>query len=546
MKKMNLKAMTLMLAAMLALTGCGDADTAENNAPSDAPVKSYVQEESSEAEYEFADEAMCEEEPAEDGGMMYKRDAQLGMDAEFNTEEYSAIVENNYRSTKAEPLSTFSADVDTASYSNLRRMIMNGFDVPEDAVRIEEMINYFHYDYPQPAAGEPFSVTTEIADCPWNKDTKLMRIGMQAEDVDMSERKPMNLVFLIDVSGSMYDADKLPLVQKSFCMLTEELTARDRISIVTYAGADRVELEGAEGTDKEEICSAIENLEAGGSTAGAAGITTAYEIAERYYIEGGNNRIILATDGDLNVGISSEAGLKSLVEEKRENGVFLSVLGFGMGNIKDNKMETLADNGNGNYSYIDSEREARKVLIEEMGGTLVTVAKDVKFQVEFNPAYIKGYRQIGYENRSLANEDFNDDTKDAGEIGAGHTVTALYEIVMNDSPMEFASSDLKYGDNEASGTENGEYCTVSVRYKEPDGDESKLLAYPVKESAYKQEMSGDMQFASAVAAFGLLLRNSEYKGTADKAMVFSLASGNANDEYKSEFVDLVQASQLRF
>ncbi|MBR3267485.1 MAG: von Willebrand factor type A domain-containing protein [Oscillospiraceae bacterium] len=464
---------------------------------------------------------------------------------DFNTEEYSAITENSFKSTVTDPLSTFSADVDTACYSNLRRMIREGSEIPQDSVRIEEMINYFHYNYPEPNGNEPFSVTTELADCPWNSDTKLMMIGMKAKDIDMSERKPMNLVFLIDVSGSMYSYDKLPLVQKSFSMLTEELNANDRISIVTYAGEDSVVLEGASGSEGLRIREAIDSLEAGGATAGAAGINTAYDIAAKYFINGGNNRIILATDGDLNVGISSEAELKRLVESKRDKGIFLSVLGFGTGNIKDNKMETLADNGNGNYSYIDSEIEAKRVLVEEMGGTLVTVAKDVKFQVEFNPAYIKGYRLIGYENRQLAAEDFNDDTKDAGEIGAGHTVTVLYEIADINSKMDFSSSDLKYGDSSAKGTENGEFCTVSVRYKEPDGDTSKLLAYPVTESSRKAEMSDDLRFASSVAAFGLILRNSSNKGTANKNLVLSLIpESTRNDAYKQEFAELVNAYKV--
>ncbi len=462
---------------------------------------------------------------------------------DFNTEEYSAITENTFMSAVSDPLSTFSIDVDTASYTNIRRMINNGQRIPADAVRIEEMINYFNYDYPDPKPGEPFSVNTEMTDCPWNSDTKLLRIGLKAEDIDLSQRCPMNLVFLIDVSGSMYSYDKLPLVQKSFSILTEQLTPQDRISIVTYAGSDKVVLEGADGNDSQRILDAINSLEAGGSTAGSAGILRAYEIAEKYYIADGNNRIILATDGDLNVGISSEAELKELVTKKRESGVFLSVLGFGTGNIKDNKMETLADNGNGMYSYIDSEHEARKVLVEEMGGTLVTVAKDVKIQVEFNPAYIKGYRLIGYENRALSAEDFSDDKKDAGEIGAGHTVTALYEIADTNSEMEFASSGLKYSDAAALGTENGELLTVSVRYKEPDGDESKLLSYPVTDSAYSSSMSDDMAFASAVAEFGMLLRDSQYKGTADKDSVLSLISGRdiAYDEYKAEFAQLVKS-----
>ena len=464
----------------------------------------------------------------------------------YNTEEYSAITENGFKSAVSEPLSTFSIDVDTASYSNIRRMINENRTVPADAVRIEEMINYFRYDYPEPATDEPFSVTTEIADCPWNTDTKLMMIGLKSQDIDMSQRQPMNLVFLIDVSGSMYSPDKLPLVQKAFSILTEELSPSDRISIVTYASGDRVVLEGASGDDKLKITDAINALEAGGSTHGSAGISKAYEIAERYFIQGGNNRIILATDGDLNVGISSEAELKKLVEQKRESGVFLSVLGFGTGNIKDNKMETLADNGNGSYSYIDSELEARKVLVEEMGGTLVTVAKDVKIQVEFNPAYIKGYRLIGYENRALSAEDFADDTKDAGEIGAGHTVTALYEIADKDSPMQFDSSQLRYSDTSELGTENGEYLTVSVRYKEPSGDESKLLTRPVTESAYSAAMSDDLTFASAVAEFGMLLRDSEFKGTSDRQQVLSLLSrcDTSGDMYKQELAELVKNATL--
>ncbi len=464
---------------------------------------------------------------------------------EFNTEEYNPIVENSYMSVAANPLSTFSIDVDTASYTNLRRMITEGWEIQDSAIRIEEMINYFDYDYSAPNDGEPFSVNTELSDCPWNEDTQLMLIGLQAEEIDLSERAPMNLVFLIDVSGSMYSENKLPLVQKSFTLLTENLTAKDRISIVTYAGEDKVVLEGADGNDQQAVLEAINSLQAGGSTAGADGINTAYDIAEKYFISGGNNRIILATDGDLNVGISSESELTDLVEEKRESGVFLSVLGFGTGNYKDNKMEALADNGNGNYSYIDSELEARKVLVEEMGGTLFTIAKDVKIQVEFNPAYIKGYRLIGYENRALSAEDFEDDTKDAGEIGAGHSVTALYEIVPVDSDMEFSADDLKYSDSENIGEENGELMTVSIRYKEPDGDTSKLLEYPISENIYSEKLTENLRFAAAVAEFGLVLRDSEYKGTATCNTILKMLEDYdyANDMYKSEFVDLVKIMQ---
>lgn len=520
MKRTSITLTALLLTASCALTGCGDMDM--NSATT---AENFYQ-----AEYSYADESGDAESDAPG----------------FNTEEYSAITENSFKSTLADPLSTFSADVDTASYTNIRRMINQQTPIPADAVRIEEMINYFHYDYPEPNGDEPFSVTTEIAECPWNSDTKLLMIGLKAMDIDLSQRKPMNLVFLIDVSGSMYSADKLPLVQKAFSVLTEALSPADKISIVTYASGDRVLLEGADGSDCIQIQDAINSLEAGGSTAGAAGISTAYEIAEKYYIEGGNNRIILATDGDLNVGVSSEAELKKLVEKKRKSGVYLSVLGFGTGNIKDNKMETLADNGNGSYAYIDSELEARKVLVEEMGGTLLTVAKDVKLQVEFNPAYIKGYRLIGYENRALAAEDFSDDTKDAGEIGAGHTVTALYEIADLESKMEFDSADLKYSDTAAMGSANGEYLTVSIRYKDPDASESKLCTYPVTVDAASAEMSDDLRFASAVAAFGMLLRESAYKGNASKALILDLASrcDLANDKYKAEFVELVNAAEI--
>ncbi|MBQ2824339.1 MAG: VWA domain-containing protein [Oscillospiraceae bacterium] len=551
LKKLT-SALTAIILAAAMLSGCGGDKSAtdeayiQNNAVGDSAGEAYYDNYGkAEGGYIATTAAAIEEEIVGEAPMADSKTAAKDDFAPsenyFNTEEYNPIIENSYMSVAANPLSTFSIDVDTASYTNLRRMITEGYGINPSAIRIEEMINYFDYDYPAPKADEPFSVTTEIADCPWNKDTKLMLVGLQAEEIDLSEREPMNLVFLIDVSGSMYDSNKLPLVQKSFCMLTENLTAQDRISIVTYAGYDEVVLEGAEGSHKDTIENAINSLSAGGSTAGADGIKTAYKIAEKYFIEGGNNRIILATDGDLNVGISSESDLTDLVEEKRETGVFLSVLGFGTGNYKDNKMEALADNGNGNYAYIDSELEAKKVLVEEMGGTLFTVAKDVKIQVEFNPAYIKGYRLVGYENRALAAEDFADDTKDAGEIGAGHSVTALYEVVMNDSPMEFDTSDLKYQET-VSGEDNGELLTVALRYKAPDGDTSKLLEYPVTMDAYTEAMSENLTFAAGVAEFGLVLRNSEYKGTATCQSILTMLADYdySSDEYKDEFIYLVK------
>ncbi|MCM1186458.1 MAG: VWA domain-containing protein [Lachnoclostridium sp.] len=466
------------------------------------------------------------------------------MPENWNTEEYSGLEEPGFASVASTPISTFSADVDTASYSNIRRMIEDGYgldEIPAGAVRIEEMLNYFSYDYKLPGKNEPFGVTTMIGDCPWNADAKLLQIGLKTQKIDFSEAPASNLVFLLDVSGSMYSNDKLPLLQKSFSLLAEELTEKDRVSIVTYAGSDRVVLKGESGDHKAKIIEAISALEAGGSTNGADGIETAYELAEEYFIEGGNNRVILATDGDLNVGVSSESDLKDLVTEKRKSGVFLSVLGFGTGNIKDNKMEALADNGNGNYAYIDSVNEAKKVLVDEMGATLVTVAKDVKLQVEFNPAYIKGYRLLGYENRTLAAEDFEDDKKDAGEIGAGHTVTALYEIVPVDSKQEIAAPSLKYQDD-SKGVKNGEWLNVKIRYKEPEGEESILKEYPVAEKDYREELSQDFYFAAAVAEFGLLLRDSEYKGSASFDNVRKLLKNvdTDNDDYKDEFSYLVK------
>ena len=469
----------------------------------------------------------------------------------YNTEEYNKIAENGYMSTAANPLSTFSIDVDTASYANVRRMIEYGMDVKPDAVRIEEFINYFSYDYPEPSTADPFSVTTELSDCPWNDEAKLLLVGLKAKDIDMSKREPLNLVFLIDVSGSMFSEDKLPLVQKSFTMLTESLGEDDRISIVTYAGEDKVVLKGASGADKDKIIEAINGLEASGSTYGEAGINRAYELAEKYFIKGGNNRVLLATDGDLNVGLSTEEELTKLIEEKRESGVFLSVLGFGTGNIKDNRMEALADKGNGNYSYIDSELEAKKVLVEEIAGTLYTVAKDVKIQVEFNPANVMGYRLVGYENRALADRDFEDDTKDAGEIGAGHTVTALYELVLNDGssytpnlkyqPQE--EQPVPYNENEY----GSELLTVSLRYKQPDGDNSKLLAVPVTKELYTEKMPANMTFAAAAAEFGMVLRNSVYKGNADCGQILDMLENYnyRDDEYKNEFVYLVRTMDKR-
>ena len=483
-------------------------------------------------------------------GVLQHADAALteAYEGYINSEEYNAIIESGYRSAITEPLSTFSIDVDTASYANVRRMIEQGMNIDPDAVRIEEFINYFSYDYSEPNSDDPFSVNTELSDCPWNEEAKLLLIGLKAEEIQQEERPPLNLVFLIDVSGSMFSRDKLPLVQESFTMLTDTLNENDRISIVTYAGEDKVVLEGTSGQDKDIIKDAINSLEAGGSTYGEAGINRAYELAEEYFITGGNNRVILATDGDLNVGLSSEEELTALIEEKRESGVYLSVLGFGSGNLKDNRMEALADHGNGNYSYIDSKLEAEKVLVNEMTGTLYTVAKDVKIQVEFNPAKVLAYRLIGYENRALANEDFDDDTKDAGEIGAGHTVTALYEILLADGNVpEISETDLKYSSVNYSYNESDELLTVSLRYKQPDSDISKKLEVPVTMDIYTRNLPENMKFAAAAAEFGMVLRDSEFMGTASCEQILDMLGENdyRDDEYKTEFLYLVRTMRKR-
>ncbi len=441
---------------------------------------------------------------------------------EINTEEYNHYAENSFQSVAEHPLSTFSTDVDTASFTNVRRMIENRQDIFADAVRTEEFINYFKYDYPQPDNDDKIGITTELSDCPWNDESKLMLVGLQAKDIDVQDIDS-NIVFLIDVSGSMGDANKLPLVAQAFAMLAENLGQNDRISIVTYAGRDTVELEGESGANYSKIAETLAGLTAGGSTAGAAGINTAYELAQKYFIEGGNNRVILATDGDLNVGLSSQEELTALIEEKRDMGIFLSVLGFGMGNYKDSRLEALADNGNGNYAYIDSIDEAERVLVTEMNGTMFTVAKDAKVQVEFNPANVSYYRLVGYENRLLDDRDFEDDTKDAGDVGAGQQVTALYEIIPTEAKAEENTRTLKYQDDvaypEPEKTEevdlDRELLTVSVRYKEKDENDSKLVDKPVMLASYvsKDEMSDNMKLASAAAMFAKTLGNSEDKFT---------------------------------
>jgi Ca-activated chloride channel family protein len=474
---------------------------------------------------------------------------------DYNTESYAGIDENGYKDPLKAPYSTFSIDVDNASYSNVRRFINLGQDVPKDAVRIEEMINYFKYDYPEAGGEHPFSVYTEAGECPWNRNHYLLHIGLRGKEIDRDELPASNLVFLIDVSGSMNQPNKLPLLKSAFGLLVNELRAEDRVAMVVYAGAAGVVLESTPGNNKETIMQALGNLQAGGSTAGGAGLMLAYKIAEKNFIKGGNNRIILATDGDFNVGVSDNASMEKLVEEKRGLGIYMTVLGFGMGNIKDDKMEIIADKGNGNYAYIDNIQEARRVLVQEFGGTLFTIAKDVKFQVEFNPAYVKAYRLVGYENRLLADEDFNDDTKDAGEMGAGHTVTALYEIIPAGSEETgFPSVDpLRY--QEEARPDRGaravlkdasrELCNIKLRYKDPDALTSKMFSKTVGISIKRAgETTDRFRFSAAVAEFGMILRDSRYKGTATTDEVIALASGARGSDtegYRAEFVRLVQS-----
>lgn len=463
---------------------------------------------------------------------------------DWNTENYSTIHENGFKDAQANPLSTFSIDVDNASYSNIRRYINEGQLPPVDAVRIEEMINYFKYDYPETNGEHPFSVTTELGKCPWNESHNLLRVDLKGKDIDKSELPASNLIFLIDVSGSMSSPDKLPLLKRAFAMLVDELRAEDRVSIVVYAGAAGKVLDSTPGNEKRKIMESIENLNAGGSTAGGEGLKLAYKLAHENFIENGNNRIILATDGDFNVGVSSTSEMERLVEKERESGIFMSVLGFGSGNIKDDKMETIADKGNGNYSYIDNIQEARKVFISEFGGTLFTIAKDVKFQLEFNPKLVKSYRLLGYENRLLNDEDFNDDKKDAGEMGAGHTVTALYEIVPVGSKSETPSVDaLKYQNPSPSSDRfRNELLTLKLRYKDPKGNKSKLLEQPVQDNVSKNT-SENFRFSAAVASFGMLLRNSEFKGNTTIESILTLAKGAKGEDdegYRSEFIQLVE------
>jgi Ca-activated chloride channel homolog len=475
-------------------------------------------------------------------------EAEDSQQPQWNTEEYDGIEENIFREALKNPLSTFSIDVDAASYSNVRRFINNGQRPPKDAVRIEELVNYFDYDYAQPKNDDPFAFHTEISTAPWNSKHKLVHIGLQGKTIPTEKLPPSNLVFLIDVSGSMDEPNKLPLLKSSFKMLVEQLRAQDHISIVVYAGAAGLVLEPTSGSEKKKILNALDQLQAGGSTAGGAGIKLAYAVAKENFKAGGNNRVILATDGDFNIGESSNGAMERLIEEKRKDGVFLTVLGYGMGNYKDSKMETLADKGNGNYAYIDNITEARKVLVNEFGGTLFTIAKDVKLQVEFNPAKVKAYRLIGYENRMLKNEDFNNDKKDAGDLGSGHTVTALYEIIPVGAESEFFKvDDLKYQHTtiDPKAQNSKELMTIKFRYKKPDEEVSKLIVHSLVDSnIILSKTSDNFRWSASVAAFGMLLRDSEYIKNFHYDAVVQMAQNSKGEDkegYRIEFINMVKS-----
>ncbi|MCR5670835.1 MAG: VWA domain-containing protein [Butyrivibrio sp.] len=542
--KKNYRALTVLLGTSIlagALTGCGGMKKESATAPM------------AREDYAVCTETACEEIEGEYEAPLTSA---KGIDEFFaperdcltyvipNTEEYDKPSENGFFLSQAQPLSTFAADVDTASYANIRRMIENGYsagDITTEAVRPEEFLNYFSYDLKSPKKGEKFGITTEVSKCPWNEDHDLMFVGIKAKDVLDGQMPKSNLVFLIDVSGSMDDENKLYLLKKSFKELVDNYKGEGTVSIVTYASEEEVVLDGVSLSDKRTIKKAIDSLYASGSTNGERGMEMAYEVAMENFIEGGNNRVIMATDGDLNVGISDPDELERFIEKKKDSGVFLSVLGFGEGNYKDNRLERLADCGNGNYSYIDSMLEARKVLVEEMTSTLVTVAKDVKFQIEFNPAVVNGYRLIGYENRQMDAVDFNNDKKDGGELGSGHTVVALYEIIPADSD---SSIELKYQDAPKGGS--SEYATLKLRYKEPEEDSSKLLTVAISDEAYSEHPSENLFFASLVSEFAMLLSDSDYSGDVTyKDIMKAYKELDTTDEYKDEFYNLVRMMEKR-
>jgi Ca-activated chloride channel family protein len=517
----------------------------ENSARLGKSGNSYYPMTEEKATYESAEEGYAERDlkPQEPPTEKEKQ--------KVNTEEYDKITENPFQGVAQNPVSTFSIDVDNASYSNVRRHLNSNSLPPSAAVRIEEMINYFDYDYPQPKGKDPFSINTEISSAPWNKEHHLIHIGLQGKDLDYDNIKPSNLVFLIDASGSMSNENKLPLLKKGLKILLNELDDKDKVSIVAYAGAAGLVLPATPASDRNKILRALDGVESGGSTAGGEGIQLAYKIAKENLIEGGNNRVILATDGDFNVGVSSSAALVDLIEEKRKDNIFLTICGLGMGNYKDGRMEQISNAGNGNYFYIDNIREAEKVFSKEMRANMFTIAKDVKIQIEFNPNTIKAYRLIGYENRMLAKEDFDDDTKDAGELGAGHTVTAIYEVILADSKSEQqinTSADLKY-QTVVKSDNKSDLMTVKFRYKAPTSDLSTLIEQVLPKGNIPElsTTSDNFRFSASVAAFGMLLRDSEFKGEVSYDMVSTLAKaavGPDTEGYRSEFIQLVKTAAL--
>ena len=559
MKRKTVLRSVIASATLLSLTACGQANlTSPTAVPVDASTATTVTTtvETAPAEYPvYYDNSMKTYAISESENYLgfAEEDAFRGEPDEglnWNTEEYDSIRENVFKDVTTSPLSTFSADVDTASYSNLRRLLNSGYtlsEVPEGAIRAEEMINYFTYNYNGPERGEPFGVNAEISACPWNSEHELLHLGLQTEAIDFSDAPDSNIVFLIDVSGSMRDDNKLPLVKQSFSLLVDNLSEKDTVSIVTYASGVSVVLEGVSGDKKDKILEALESLQANGSTNGSGGIEEAYRVAEANFIKGGNNRVIIASDGDFNIGKSSASDLSEQIKKNAKKGIFLSVLGYGMYNYSDAVMETLADDGNGNYAYIDTLHEAKKVLVEELGATMLTVAKDVKLQIEFNPKYVSEYRLIGYENRALNNEDFDDDTKDAGEIGAGHSVTVLYEIVPTTEENADNGKDLKYQTSNLTdeALKSNDWLTLSIRYKEPDEDESKLLEYEIGSKYYTDKPSQDFIFSAAVAEFAMVARNSEFvaDGSLDH-IVEELNTIPLKDEYRREFATLVDKVNL--
>lgn len=581
MKKRTIAALLIGTVFTASLAGCGTS-ISFTNTPSEAPayIEPEYPEDTGGSGYESAateTEAASSEEVYEDAvdeeGNVYSKDGlssaseKCTYDSACETEEYyeealcpgnywppfidsngenyREVSENGFADVKSSPLSTFGADIDTASYANLRRMINDGYcldDIPLGSIRTEELVNYFGYDYKKPRGNDAFAVNASIIDCPWNKETRLVNLGIKAKEVGDTKDIPSNIVFLIDVSGSMEDYDKLPLLKMGFEMLVDDLDEKDRISIVTYASSSDIVLAGAPGNEHTKIKRAINSLCASGSTNGGEGIRSAYRLAEKYFIKGGNNRVIMATDGDLNVGITSEDELEELISDRKEGGVFLSVLGFGTGNYNEATLETLADKGNGNYSYIDCLSEAKKVLIDEFSSTLFTVAKDVKFQIEFNPKYVSEYRQIGYENRQMAARDFNDDTKDGGEIGSGHEMTVMYEIKLAEGGDE-DGIDLRYQDTKLSeeGNLGDEWMNVSVRYKEPEGDTSKLINFPISKQCYTKAPNCDTLFAAYVAECGMILNDSRYIGDLTiKDVTKQISKLSLDDEYREEFLQLIR------